>query len=121
MPATRPWQQGMPRLRILKHATLASFVQDRHNELLDLVSHPFCTKVHFTFGRLIAAEANQQEQSIHIRADQALDHSISLLLATHKPGIVVGHDENAMYGEYGVKIEEGDIENDEDQLQAELE
>ncbi|KAF9728555.1 hypothetical protein PMIN01_13383 [Paraphaeosphaeria minitans] len=60
------------------------------------------------------------EQNIRIGAGQALDHSISLLLATHKPGIVVGHDKNAMYGEYGVEIEEGDIESDEDQLQAEL-
>lgn len=61
------------------------------------------------------------EHNIRIGAGQALDHSISLLLATHKPGIIVEHDENAMYGEYGVRIEEGDIESDEDRLQAELE
>lgn len=60
------------------------------------------------------------KQNIRIAAGQAFDHSISLLPATHKAGSIVEDEKNTMCVDYGVEIEEGDIESDEDQLQAEL-
>ncbi|KAL1592636.1 hypothetical protein SLS60_011052 [Paraconiothyrium brasiliense] len=68
----------------------------------------------------------QQKINIPVAAGQSLDESVNVLFATQKLHMVgeehgvVKHNENATYTDYGVMIEEGDIESDEDQLQAEL-
>jgi hypothetical protein len=68
----------------------------------------------------------KQNVDIPVAAGQALDKSIDVLLAIHHAGIIVGeesivgHYKHGMCNEYDVRIEEGDIESDEERLQKEL-
>ncbi|KAF1977621.1 hypothetical protein BU23DRAFT_660167 [Bimuria novae-zelandiae CBS 107.79] len=68
----------------------------------------------------------RQKTNIPAAAGQSLDESINVLLATRKLGIVEEehimprHNENAKDNDYGVIVEEDDIESDEDRLQSEL-
>ncbi|KAF1968776.1 hypothetical protein BU23DRAFT_259166 [Bimuria novae-zelandiae CBS 107.79] len=68
----------------------------------------------------------RQKTNIPAAAGRSLDESINVLLATRKLGIVEDehimsrHNENAMDNNYGVIVEEGDIESDEDRLRLEL-
>lgn len=74
----------------------------------------------------LLSDAAQQKIDIPAAAGQALVESINVLLAANEPNMAVEkqgmirRDGNALDADYGVTVEEDDIESDEDRLQAEL-
>lgn len=74
----------------------------------------------------LLSDAAQQEMTIPAVAGQVLAESVNLILAANEPDIVleeqrtIRRDFKTSAADYGVIVEEDDIESDEDRLQAEL-